>query len=93
MKRFIMFIMLAAGAASLCLAACGDKKTAAKKAKDVPGACECAIECANEIAVDDTAGLVECKAACQQKFGAGAMVEGMKRAMEVMSSAREGCED
>jgi len=78
-------------AVALLLCGCGGKKKAEEtKKQDFKGACECAIKCAEDTLVNDPEGLVVCQKNCQAKFG-GAMVEGAKRAMEVMAEARESC--
>jgi hypothetical protein len=60
---------------------------------DIPGACECAIECAHTTMIDDDHGLQACKAACSKEFGAKSAAKGFKRAVEVMSRDRESCDD
>ena len=89
--KHLMFLIFVA--AILALPACGKKGGGQETKKNVEGACECAIECANETTVDDSLGLIECKKECQKKFGAGAMISGVKRSIEVMSEVRESCAD
>jgi hypothetical protein len=91
MRRVVGLVVVALSV--LALSACGEKKKDAPAKIDVAGACECAVACAENTTVDDAQGLTRCQQECQKKFGAGAMVEGLKRAMEVFSKAREGCED
>lgn len=86
-------VTILALAALLAMPACSKSGDGPSKKQDIPGACECALDCANTITVDDTASLVQCKTKCQKKFGAKAMIEGVKRSMEVLTQARESCSD
>jgi hypothetical protein len=86
-----LFLVSLAVALFLCGCA-GKKKVDDAQKQDYKGACECALKCAQNTLVDDPEALVACQQSCQTKFG-GAMVEGTKRAMEVMTEAREGCAD
>ncbi len=92
MTRCQIRLLLVSLAVALFLCGCAGKKKEEAKKQDYKGACECAIQCAENTLVDDPEGLVACQKSCQAKFG-GAMVEGSKRAMEVMAQAREGCAD
>lgn len=89
--KYLTALLFAAGL--LALPACGKKGGGEETKKNIEGACECAIECANDTMVDDSAGLIECKKECQKKFSAGAMITGVKRSVEVMSGVRESCAD
>ena len=93
MNRFMIRAATLMIAVGIFTCGCGNgQKPSAKKA-DIPGACECATECANTTMVDDPQGLVTCKNECAKKFGSVALAEGLKRSMEVMSGARESCKD
>lgn len=93
MNEIRIWLVVGAVAACLGLGGCAGKKKDGAETKDVAGACECAVECAEAVMVDDGTGLSKCKSKCQKKYGAGATAEGFKRALEVMSKVREGCED
>jgi hypothetical protein len=93
MTRSELRLLFVALTVALFLCGCaGKKKTEEAVKQDAKGACECALQCAQTILVDDPVGGAACQKSCQTTFG-GAMVEGTKRAMEVMTKAREGCAD
>ncbi len=93
MNRLGYLMILLFVASAFALPACGKKGGGEETKKNIQGACECSIECAENTMVDDSAGLVECKKECQKKFSAGAMITGVKRSVEVMSGVRESCAD
>jgi len=87
----LCLLALLAGAASTGCP--GDKDGKKEAKKNVAGACECAVKCGETTTVDDHQALMDCKRGCQQQFGAAAMTQGMTRAIEVRSKARESCAD
>ncbi len=59
----------------------------------IPGACECALECAETTMVNDPHGLETCRSDCKAEFGKRATAKGFERALEVMGQERESCDD
>lgn len=93
MRKTLLIAAIAFSALSLSCSKSGDKAGPEAAKKDIAGACECALACANGAMVDDTRGLGACKAECTKQYGMAGFAEGLARSIEVMGKVRESCAD